>query len=209
MSRMACFCVGALLAAAAAAQPPALRQGVSVQMPVTTSAAAMPDADAADSLVVAVTSKGTVYLEVTAMTPAELSGKVKAALTKHPGQRVYLKGDARTPYSAVAEVLGALRAAGVKAPILLTSQRDSTKAAYVPPMGLEVLVAPPAPDGAQTMTVKAGNGQALDAELKKSVRRDRPVVLAAEGTAPFGEVVRAVDVCHAEGAKVFLAMPAK
>lgn len=209
MSRIVRFSVGALLAAAIAAQTPALRKGVSVQMPVTTNAAAMPDADLADSLVVAVTFRGTVFLEVTAMTPEQLSGKVKAQLTGHPGKRVYLKGDARTPYATVAQVLDALRTAGVNAPILLTSQPDSTKASYVPPMGLEVMLPPPAPGTAQSVTLKAGNGQASDAELKQHARRDSPVVLQADGTAPFGDVVHAVDVCRAEGAKVFLATPAK
>jgi biopolymer transport protein ExbD len=209
MSRMVRFSVGALLAAAIAAQTPTLRKGVSVQMPVTTNAVAMPDADLADSLVVAVTFRGTVFLEVTTVTPAQLSGKVKAKLTEHPGKRVYLKGDARTPYSTVVEVLDALRTAGVNAPILLTSQHDSTSASYVPPMGLEVVLPPPAPDAAQSVTLKAGSGQASDAELKQHALRDRPVVLQADGTAPFGDVVHAVDVCRAEGAKVFLAAPAK
>src|SRR6266542_2970500 len=121
MSRMVRFCVGALLAAAIAAQTPALRKGVSVQMPVTTSAAAMPDADMADSLVVAVTSAGDVYLDVTKVTSAELSAKVKEKLAAQAGKRVYLKSDARTRYATVAEALGALRAAGVEAPIFLTS----------------------------------------------------------------------------------------
>ena len=203
------FSVGALLAAAIAAQTPALRKGGSVQMPVTTNAAAMPDADLADSLVVAVTFRGTVFLEVTTVTPAQLSEKVKAQLTGHPGKRVYLKGDARTPYSTVVEVLDALWTAGVNAPILLTSQHDSTSAAYVPPMGLEVVLPPPASDAAQSVTLKAGNGQASDAELKQHARRDKPVVLQADGTTPFGDVVHAVDVCRAEGAKVFLTTPAK
>jgi len=208
MSRMVRFSVGALLAAAIAAQTPALRKGVSVQMPVTTNAVAMPDADLADSLVLAVTFRGTVFLEVTAVTPAQLSARMKAQLIGHPGKRVYLKGDARTPYSTVAEVLDALRTAGVNAPILLTSQHDATNASYVPPMGLEVLL-PPAPDAAQSVTLNAGNGQASDAELKQQARRDRLIVLQADGTAPFGDVVHAVDVCRAEGAKVFLGTPAK
>src|ERR1035438_8269151 len=155
MSRMVRLSVGALLAAAIAAQTPALRKGVSVQMPVTTSALAMPDADLADALVVAVTFGGSVYLEVVKVTPAQLSGDLKSRITAHPGKRVYLKGDTRTPYSTVAEVLEALRTAGVNAPILLTSQHDSTSASYVPPMGLEVLL-PPVPDAAQTMTRPAG-----------------------------------------------------
>ena len=209
MSRLVRFSVGVLLAAAIAAQTPALRKGVSVQMPDTTNAVAMPDADLADSLVVAVTFRGTVFLEVTTVTPAQLSGNVKAQLTGHPGKRVYLKGDARTPYSTVVEVLDALRTAGVNAPILLTSQHDSTNASYVPPMGLEVLLAPLVPDAAQSVTLKAGNGPASDAELKQHARRDKLVVLQADGTAPFGDVVHAVDVCRAEGATVFLATPAK
>ena len=208
MSRMIRFSVGALLAAAIAAQTPALRKGVGVQMPVTTNAVAMPDADMADALVVAVTFGGSVYLEVVKVTPAQLSGDVKSRIAGHPGKRVYLKGDARTPYSTVAEVLDALRIAGVKAPILLTSQHDSTNASYVPPMGLKVLL-PPAPDAAESVTLTAGNGQASDAELRQLARRDRPVVLRADGTAPFGDVVHAVDVCRAEGARVFLGAAAK
>jgi biopolymer transport protein ExbD len=132
---------------------------------------------------------------------------MKAQLILHPGKRVYLKGDARAPYSTVGEVLDALRTAGVNAPILLTSQQDSTNASYAPPMGLEVLLPPPTPDTAQSVTLKAG--QASDAELKQHALRDRPVVLQADGTMPFGDVVHAVDVCRAEGAKVFLATPAK
>ena len=209
MSRIVRFSLGAMLAAAIAAQTPALRKGVSVQMPVTTNAVAMPDADLADSVVVAVTFRGIVFLEVTMVTPAQLSGKVKAEITGHPGKRIYFKGDARAPYSTVLEVLNALRTAGVNAPILLTSQHDATSASYAPPMGLEVLLPPPAPNASQSVTLKAGNGQDSDAELKQHARRDRPVVLQADGTAPFGDVVHAVDVCRAEGAKVFLATPAK
>src|ERR1035438_5923668 len=93
MSRMLRLSVGALLAAAIAAQTPALRKGGSVQMPVTTNAVAMPDADLADALVVAVTFGGSVFLEVAKVTPAQLSGEVKALLTGHPGKRVYLKGE--------------------------------------------------------------------------------------------------------------------
>ena len=187
---------------------PVLRKGVSVQMPVTTNAAAMPGADSADSLVVAVTFRGTIYVEITTVAPGLLSGELKTQLIGHPGRQVYLKSDARTSYSTVVEVLDALRNAGVNAPILLTSQHDATKASYVPPMGLDVLLAP-VPDAAETVSLKTGNGQTSDAELKQHARRGRPVVLQADAMARFGEVVHAVDVCRAEGAKVFLATPAK
>jgi biopolymer transport protein ExbD len=208
MSRLLPFSLGALLVATAAAQTPPLRKGVSVQMPVTANALAVPDADQADSLVVAVTSRGTVYLEVTAVTPAQLSEKVKGALAAHPGKRVYLKGDARTPYSSMAEVLDALRTARVNAPILLTAQPDSTGASYVPPKGLEVLLTPP-PATAPSIPLKIGGGQASDAELNRYAQRDKPVVLQVDGPVPFGDVVHAVDVCRAAGASVFLATPGK
>jgi biopolymer transport protein ExbD len=204
MSRIIRFSVGALLAAAIAAQTPVLRKGVSVTMPVTTNAVAMPDADLADSLLVAVTFRGAVFLEVTRMTPAQLSGKVKEQLPAHPAKRVYFKADARTPYATVEEVLSALQTAGVTAPILLTSQHSSTNASYIPPVGLEVLL-PPAPESAQSVTLKASNGQSSDAELKQHARRDGPVVLQADATVPFGDVVHAVDVYRGEGTKVFLA----
>lgn len=209
MIRMLKLTVGVLLASAIAAQPPALRKGVSVQMPVTTNALAMPDADAADSLVVAVTSRGAVYLEFTNVTPAQLSGQLKPQLASHPGKRVYLKADARTPYSSVAEVLDALRTAGVNAPIILTSQPASTRAAYLPPMGLEVLLPPPVPAGAHSVTLKAGDARASDAELKQHARPDRPVMLQADGSTPFSDIIHAVDLCRAQGATVLLATPAK
>jgi biopolymer transport protein ExbD len=209
MSRTLRFGLGALLVAAAAAQTPALRKGVSVQMPVTTNAVAMPDADLADSLVVAVTLQGTVYLEVTRLTPTQLSERLKAELEARQGRRVYLKGDARTPYATVAGVLAAMQKAGVNAPILLTAQHEPADISYVPPKGLEVLLPAPAPDAAQAVTLKPGDGRASDMELKQHARRDRPVVLQADGKAPFGEVVHAVDVCRAAGAKVFLATDGK
>jgi hypothetical protein len=54
MSRIVRLSSCALLVAVAGAQTPVLRKGVSVQMPVTTNAVMMPDADLADSLIVAV-----------------------------------------------------------------------------------------------------------------------------------------------------------
>jgi biopolymer transport protein ExbD len=208
MTRILLLSLSLLFVAVAAAQTPPLRKGVRVQMPVTTNAVAVPDADSADSLIVAVTSRSAVFLEVTRVTPAQLSEKLKAELEGHPGERVYLKRDARTPYSTIAEVLDALRTAQVNATTLVTDQRDLTDASYVQPKGLEVVLMPP-PDAAQPMILRVGTGQASDAELKQQAQRDKPVVLQVDGNTPFGEVVHAIDVCRAAGAKVFLATPGK
>ncbi len=91
----------------------------------------------------------------------------------------------------------------------MTAQHDSTDASYVPPKGLEVLLPPPAPEAAKFLTLKIGNGQPSGAELKHHVQRDKPVVLQVDGKASFGDVVHAIDVCRAAGAKVVLATPEK
>ena len=202
MSRMLCLSAGVLLAAVAAAQTPALRKGVSVQMPATASAVAVPDADLPDSVVVAVTASGAIYLDTTQVTPAQLSRGVTTAL-HHPSQQVYVKVDARTPYSTVAEVLAALRSAGVNSPVLLTSQQAPTETSYVTPKGLEVLLPAP-PGGAPAVAVGA-----TDAQLKQRARQDRPVVLQAGGKTAFGDVVHAIDVLRAAGARVYLGAAGK
>ena len=69
--------VGILVTAVAAAQAPVLRKGVSVQMPVTAHAVLMPNADSTESVIVAVTFRGFVYLEVTKVTPGQLTEQVK------------------------------------------------------------------------------------------------------------------------------------
>jgi biopolymer transport protein ExbD len=74
-------------------------------------------------------------------------------------------------------------------------------------MGLEVLLAPPAPKMAKVVTIKAG--QMADAELRQQAQEGRPIVLQAEGKTPFGDVVHAADVCRGAGARVFLATDGK
>jgi biopolymer transport protein ExbD len=203
MSRSLHLALGAALVMTALAQVPALRKGVSVQMPVTANAVAVPDADQADSLVIAVTMHGAVYLGAEASTPAGMSASVKADLEAHPGKRVYVKADARTHYTAVAEVLDALRKAGASTPVLLSAQHDAADASYVAPKGLEVLLPPP-PDPSPSATLKLGTAPLSDAELREHARRDRPVVLAADGNTSFGNIVHVVDICRAEGVKAVL-----
>ena len=199
MSRIVPWSVGVLLAAMLVAQTPPLRRGVSVEMPVTTNAVAVPDADLEGSLLVAVTRDGSAFLSIDRETPARLSERVRTQLANDPGKRVYFKADARAPYSSVAGVLDALRTAGVNAPILLTSQPNQTNARYVPPVGLEVKL-PPTPEAALEVTLPASI-----AELRQHARRDQPVVLEADGAMPFGEVVQTIDEYRGVGAEVFLA----
>jgi biopolymer transport protein ExbD len=107
MSRIVGLSLCALLAAVAGAQTPVLREGISLQKPITMNAVTMPDADMAGSLIVSVTFRGAVFPEVTLVTPARLSETLKVDRLGQPGKKVYLKGDARTPYLVMAEVLSA------------------------------------------------------------------------------------------------------
>ncbi len=170
------------------AQPPALRAGVSVTMPVTKNAVPLPDADKADSLVVAVTAKGRVYFGITPVTPADLTEKVNTALSGRSGQKIFVKGDSRTPYADMAQVLAALSKAGVAAPMLLTAQPGTPEPGYpATPKGLEVLIGSPS---ASASIVRNGS--------------QKVIVLKTNPQMPFGEVVRAIDQHRAEGTKVFL-----
>jgi biopolymer transport protein ExbD len=221
-------CLVALTAIAAAnspvaAQSPVLRAGVSVELPATSAAVPMPDADTQDSAVLAVTAKGSVYFGTTQIGPADLAAKVKGGLSGQTGKKIYLKGDARTSYAGVAKVLDALRMAGIKAPNLLTDQRDSPEPGRpLSPKGLEVLVGPSLPSATESIVVQVLNaGQqptlrvnnerisldTLQATLRQLIRdgSQRAVVLRADERLPFGDVVRVIDTCRSAGAMVFLA----
>ncbi len=200
----------------------ALQKGISVEMAVTCNAVAMPDADNAGALIVAVTRTGSVYYGIDPITPA--------ALARKPGlseERLYIKADARTPYANVAKVLDAVRTAGVTAPNLLTSQPETPEPGkLLPPKGLEVLVGPPLPSGAasnvmqvlnsgqQWPLLKINNEDIPWANLESRLRQlyqnhsEKVVVLNANGLLPFGNVVHVIDVCRSMGAKVTLVTPA-
>jgi biopolymer transport protein ExbD len=165
-----------IVTAVALAQPPALRQGIRVEMALTNSAAPMREADQAGARIVAVTRSGDVYLEATPITPAALTEALRAAQSAD----IFIKADSNAPYARVAAVLGALRSAGDGTANLLTSQRDPTDGADAPPKGIRVSLG----------------------ELPDS--REKVIVLDAAGPLLFGDVVRILDASRAAGAKVVL-----
>jgi len=201
----------------------AMRKGISVELPVTSNAAPMPDADQEDALIVSVTEDGTVYFGVDPISAAGLAEKVKGGLPNRTEKKLYIKADARTPYANVVKVLDAVRTAGVEAPNLLTAQRESSEpGTLVPPKGLEVLVGQRLPPGSEATVVqvfKSGQGRpALKinnqripwAVLQGTLRQlfqnqsEKVVLVKAEGIVPFADIVDVTDVCHSTGAKVVL-----
>ena len=199
-----------------------LQRGVSVQMPVTINATAMPDADRNDAWVVAVAADGSIYFGADPKTPEELTDWMKI----HPRNRearLYVKADARAPFTSVEQVLEIGRQANFDTPILLTAQREPTvPGTMVSPNGLEVVIGPATPAGTVATVVQLLNsGQqrpllrvngdeiswsALQGTLAQHFQKgdEKVVLLKADGRLPFGQVAQAIDVCRSTGAKVFL-----
>lgn len=101
-----------------------LQAGVSVQLPVTTNAVTVPNADNQTALVVALTADGTAYLGVNPLTPSALADSVKTFLSTRNEKTLYIKADGRVPYARVVGVIDALRDSGVDGLTLLTAQQD-------------------------------------------------------------------------------------
>jgi biopolymer transport protein TolR len=125
--------VGSILLFAAGAQEstqPALRKGVSVQMPVADHAVEMRAADAQDATVVAITADGKVFVGVE---PVESS-----ALSNLSAATVYVKADSQVPFQKVLTVLDALR--GKSVVLLAAPTKNVGSAKSVPPYGMKVIV---------------------------------------------------------------------
>ena len=119
-----------------------LQRGVSVQMPVTRNAVAVPDADTQDALIVALTADGTAYLRGDRLPTDALADRVKATLSTRKEKTLYIKADARVPYARLVEVIDAVQKSGVQGLTLLTAQQDTADQASrsVLPKGLEMRV---------------------------------------------------------------------
>ena len=203
----------------------ALQKGISVEMPVTRNAVSVPDADKEDSLVVAVTHDGRIYLRADRITPAALATRVKASLSNSAENKLYIKGDARTLYANVVNVLDAATAAHVKSLILLTSQPSPTQpGARIPPKGVEVLVGPRSHYGQDVVAVNMlrlgqwpkltiNDKQISWASLQTTLahllqnQSKKMVLVNAEGALPFSEVVNVTEMCRSIQAEVVLVRP--
>ena len=127
------YVIAAILICAAGAlqsQKPALRAGVSVQMPVANHAVAVPAADEQDSTVVAITADGRLFAGVTPTEPD--------ALSSLPAETVYVKADSRVPFQKVLAVLDALR--GKSVVLLAAPPANVEKGEMVPPFGIKLTV---------------------------------------------------------------------
>jgi biopolymer transport protein ExbD len=203
----------------AAAQAPAMRQGVSVQMAVTSNATPMPAADNNDAWIVTITADGSLYF---GMDPVDADG-LKNDMTVHPRKRdakLYLKADARAPFCAVEKVMEIGRMAYFESAVFLTNQNETPAIGkLVAPKGLEILLTSAPSDvvvvelhnSAQPRpSLKVNHREIaaskLQAALNQSLqnRPDRVVEIRAEGSLPFAQVAQVIDACTSVKAKVVL-----
>jgi len=138
--------VGGMMPVAAQYDPtiPVLRKGISVELPRTTSAVSLPEADKVDALVLTIKCDGSAYLGTNAISIAELPEKLNDALSVRAEQTLFLKADAHAPYASLISVLDSLHRAGIEGVTLLTARSGaSTSGALVPPSGLPMRIVAP------------------------------------------------------------------
>ena len=104
---------------------PMLQNKVNIDLAKTDNPINMPDADKEDSIVVAVTRDGTVYLGQDKIDPAQLGAKIRDKLTDKPGKQIFVRADARAKFLDVENAIDDVRAAGVESVGLLTEKRQT------------------------------------------------------------------------------------
>jgi biopolymer transport protein ExbD len=191
----------------------------------TASAVPYPAADDNDAWIVVVTADGDLYFGVKPVTPDQLLEVMKAT-PRQRDAKLYIKADARAPFTNVVRVVQAGREVAFEAPVLLTAQSLSpAPGTVVPPNGLEVLVGPSLPAGTVATVVQLLNsGQhrpllkvngdeiswsALEGTLRQHFQKgdEKVILLKADEQLPFGQVVQVIDMCRATQARVVLDTP--
>jgi biopolymer transport protein TolR len=104
---------------------PMLQNKVNVTMAQVDNPTAMPDADKDDSLVIAVTRDGRVYVNSDEVAMSDLAAKVRDKMGDKTDKPVFLRADARAKYGVVTEAIDNIRASGVSEVGLLTEQRQT------------------------------------------------------------------------------------
>jgi len=106
---------------------PMLNNKVNVDLPTATQAVVMENANKEDSVMVAVTRDGKIFLGADQIQVDSMGPTIESKLEKNPEKKVYLRADNRAPYGKVMDAVDGIRAAGVSALGLLTEKKDDMK----------------------------------------------------------------------------------
>jgi len=96
---------------------PLLTQGVNVDLP---KAASPPMRQNIEPLVVTIRKNGKIYLQKHAIKIEQLAPRIKAIRKQKPKLQIFIRGDAKTPYGRVAQVMSLLAKANIKEVGLVT-----------------------------------------------------------------------------------------
>lgn len=96
---------------------PLLTQGVNVNLPTV---ASPPMRQNIEPLVVTIRKNGKIYLQKHAIRLEQLAPRIKAIRQQKPKFQVFIRGDAKTPYGRVAQVMSLLAKANIKEVGLVT-----------------------------------------------------------------------------------------
>jgi biopolymer transport protein ExbD len=105
---------------------PMVQNKVNVDLAKSVDATPMPDAEHEDSVVVAVTRDGKVYLGANQVASADLGPKITDMLQNKTNKEVYLRADARSNYGVVMDAIDNIRTSGVDTLGVLTEQPNNT-----------------------------------------------------------------------------------
>jgi len=99
---------------------PLLTQGVNVDLPQTEASALQQNIE---PLVISIRANGKIYMQKHAIEIGQLTARVKAMRQQNTELPVFIRGDAKTPYGRVANVMSRLEHAGIKKVGLVTDPR--------------------------------------------------------------------------------------
>ncbi len=89
---------------------PLLTVGVPVELPET--AATALESDDEEPLTVTITAEGAVMIQETEVTREDLVGRLQGIAAERDSDRIFLRADGSNAWNQVAEIMGALNAAG-------------------------------------------------------------------------------------------------
>lgn len=96
---------------------PLLTQGVNIDLP---KAESPPLTQNIEPLVVSIRADGRIFLQRQEVQMAQLAPRLKAIRQQKPKVPVYIRGDAKTPYERIAQVMSLLSQAGIEKVGLVT-----------------------------------------------------------------------------------------
>jgi biopolymer transport protein ExbD len=218
MKNLAAILIALIIAGSALAQAPAPQRGISVQMPITTSAGLLPAADNPDAWVVTVTESGDLYLGVESVTPESCQQEMQSR-PRNREQELYIKADGRAPSSSVKRVLEAARADRFHRVFLLTATPTGAPPPRIAaPAGIPLWIARSSADAAIVLQISDDHGlpvlkidnqqvplKALQHKLEDLLRgqndENRRTVLLKTDDVPFADLAHVVDACNMASAR--------